>query len=68
MAASLGRFGFDPRCVLYLILSVEVIASSGVSSELPCARNCSCSGAWVDCSGRELTETPPDLPARTQSL
>ncbi|TWW61778.1 Leucine-rich repeats and immunoglobulin-like domains protein 1 [Takifugu flavidus] len=68
MAASLGRFGFDPRCVLYLILSVQVIVSSGISSDLPCALNCTCSGDWVDCSSRELTAAPPDLPARTVSL
>lgn len=68
MAASLGRFGSDPRCVLYLILSVEVIVSSGISSDLPCALNCTCNGDWVDCSSRELTATPPDLPARTVSL
>lgn len=68
MAASLGRFGFDPRCVLYVILLVEVVVSSGASRDSPCALNCTCAGPRVDCSGRELTATPPDLPARTVAL
>ncbi|XP_076607456.1 leucine-rich repeats and immunoglobulin-like domains protein 1 [Chaetodon auriga] len=68
MAASLGRFGYISRCVFYLILSLQLFISSGWSSDLPCAQNCTCSGDSVDCSGLELTATPLDLPVRTVSL
>nr|XP_046240512.1 leucine-rich repeats and immunoglobulin-like domains protein 1 [Scatophagus argus] len=68
MAASLGRFGHVSRCVFYLILSAELFISYGLSSDLPCAQNCTCSGDSVDCSGLELTATPLDLPVRTVSL
>uniref|UniRef100_A0A671UTU9 Leucine rich repeats and immunoglobulin like domains 1 n=1 Tax=Sparus aurata TaxID=8175 RepID=A0A671UTU9_SPAAU len=68
MAASLGRFGYVSRCVFYLILSAELLISYGLSSELPCALNCTCDGDSVDCSGLELTATPLDLPVRTVSL
>ncbi|XP_033977803.1 leucine-rich repeats and immunoglobulin-like domains protein 1 [Trematomus bernacchii] len=68
MAASLGRFGYVSRCVFYLILSVELFISYGLSSDLPCAQNCTCDGDAVDCSNLELTATPLDLPVRTVSL
>ncbi|GAA6222311.1 leucine-rich repeats and immunoglobulin-like domains protein 1 [Lates japonicus] len=68
MAASLGRFGYVSRCVFYLILTVELFNSYGLSSDLPCAQNCTCDGDSVDCSNLELTATPLDLPARTVSL
>ncbi|XP_073324930.1 leucine-rich repeats and immunoglobulin-like domains protein 1 [Pagrus major] len=68
MAASLGRFGYVSRCVFYLILSVELLISYGLSSDLPCALNCTCDGDSVDCSSLELTATPLDLPVRTVSL
>uniref|UniRef100_A0A3Q3VLU5 Ig-like domain-containing protein n=1 Tax=Mola mola TaxID=94237 RepID=A0A3Q3VLU5_MOLML len=68
MAASLGRFGYDSLCVFYLIFSVELFVCHGLSSDLPCAQNCTCSGDSVDCSNLELTATPVDLPARTVSL
>uniref|UniRef100_A0A8C9XRY2 Leucine rich repeats and immunoglobulin like domains 1 n=1 Tax=Sander lucioperca TaxID=283035 RepID=A0A8C9XRY2_SANLU len=62
MAASLGRFGYLSCCVFYLILSVELFISYGLSSDLPCAQNCTCNGDSVDCSNLELTATPLDLP------
>ncbi|KAM8756384.1 leucine-rich repeats and immunoglobulin-like domains protein 1 [Acanthopagrus schlegelii] len=68
MAASLGRFGYVSRCVFYLILSAELLITYGLSSELPCALNCTCDGDSVDCSGLELTATPLNLPVRTVSL
>ncbi|KAL7408077.1 hypothetical protein ABVT39_017754 [Epinephelus coioides] len=68
MAASLGRFGYVSRCVFYLILSLGLFISSGLSSDLPCAQNCTCNGDSVDCSNLELTATPLDLPVRTVSL
>ncbi|XP_013865310.1 leucine-rich repeats and immunoglobulin-like domains protein 1 [Austrofundulus limnaeus] len=68
MAASLGRFGYVCRCVLYLMLSVELFGSYGSSSGSVCPQNCTCGGDSVDCSGLELTATPPDLPAWTVSL
>uniref|UniRef100_A0A8C2XAB3 Leucine rich repeats and immunoglobulin like domains 1 n=1 Tax=Cyclopterus lumpus TaxID=8103 RepID=A0A8C2XAB3_CYCLU len=68
MAASLGRFGYVSPCVFYFILSAELFASYGLSSGVPCAQNCTCSGDSVDCSGLELTATPLDLPVRTASL
>uniref|UniRef100_A0A669EUA4 Leucine rich repeats and immunoglobulin like domains 1 n=1 Tax=Oreochromis niloticus TaxID=8128 RepID=A0A669EUA4_ORENI len=68
MAAFLGRFGYLSRCVFYLILSVEFFQSYGLSSDTPCAQNCTCSGDSVDCSNLELTATPLDLPVRTVSL
>uniref|UniRef100_A0A673A9X2 Ig-like domain-containing protein n=1 Tax=Sphaeramia orbicularis TaxID=375764 RepID=A0A673A9X2_9TELE len=68
MAASLGRFGYFSRCVFYLILSVELFVTYGLSSDLPCAQNCTCNGDSVDCSNLELTGTPLDLPDRTVSL
>ncbi|XP_069003657.1 leucine-rich repeats and immunoglobulin-like domains protein 1 [Embiotoca jacksoni] len=68
MAAFLGRFGYVSPCVFYLILSLELLTSYGVSLELPCAQNCTCSGDSVDCSNMELTATPLDLPVRTVSL
>uniref|UniRef100_UPI003AAC47EF leucine-rich repeats and immunoglobulin-like domains protein 1 n=1 Tax=Centroberyx gerrardi TaxID=166262 RepID=UPI003AAC47EF len=68
MAASLGRIGYVSHYVFYLVLSVELLISYGLSSDLPCAQNCTCSGDSVDCSNLELTATPLDLPARTVSL
>ncbi|KAI4826372.1 hypothetical protein KUCAC02_029820 [Chaenocephalus aceratus] len=68
MAASLGRFGYVSRCVFYLILSIELFISYGLSSDLPCAQNCTCDGDAVDCSNLELTATPLDLPVRTVFL
>ncbi|KAM3621100.1 uncharacterized protein V6R79_006094 [Siganus canaliculatus] len=68
MAASLGRFGYVSPSVFYLILSLELLVSYGLSSDLPCAQNCTCSGDSVDCSNLELTATPLDLPVRTVSL
>ncbi|XP_063330664.1 leucine-rich repeats and immunoglobulin-like domains protein 1 isoform X2 [Pelmatolapia mariae] len=68
MAAFLGRLGYLSRCVFYLILSVEFFQSYGLSSDTPCAQNCTCSGDSVDCSNLELTATPLDLPVRTVSL
>ncbi|XP_070703248.1 leucine-rich repeats and immunoglobulin-like domains protein 1 [Pempheris klunzingeri] len=68
MAAPLGRFGYVSRYVFYLILSLQVLISRGLSSDLPCALNCTCSGDSVDCSGLELTAAPVDLPVRTVSL
>ncbi|TKS70953.1 Leucine-rich repeats and immunoglobulin-like domains protein 1 [Collichthys lucidus] len=68
MAASLGRFGYVSRCVFYLMLSLELFITYGVSSDLPCALNCTCNGDSVDCSNLELTATPLDLPVRTVSL
>uniref|UniRef100_A0A3Q4I218 Leucine-rich repeats and immunoglobulin-like domains 1 n=1 Tax=Neolamprologus brichardi TaxID=32507 RepID=A0A3Q4I218_NEOBR len=65
MAAFLGRFGYLSRCIFYLILSVEFFKSYGLSSDTPCAQNCTCSGDSVDCSNLELTATPLDLPVRT---
>ncbi|XP_030585862.1 leucine-rich repeats and immunoglobulin-like domains protein 1 isoform X3 [Archocentrus centrarchus] len=40
----------------------------GLSSDTPCAQNCTCSGDSVDCSDLGLTATPLDLPVRTVSL
>lgn len=68
MAATLGRFGYVSRCVFYLVLSVELLISYGLSSELPCAQNCTCKEDSVDCSNLGLTATPLDLPVRTVSL
>ncbi|XP_008318572.1 leucine-rich repeats and immunoglobulin-like domains protein 1 [Cynoglossus semilaevis] len=69
MAASLGRLGYVSYLVFYLILTVELLSGHDtLASELPCAQNCTCIGDSVDCSGLELTATPPDLPARTVSL
>ncbi|KAE8298078.1 Leucine-rich repeats and immunoglobulin-like domains protein 1 [Larimichthys crocea] len=68
MAASLGRLGCVSRCVFYLMLSLELFITYGVSSDLPCALNCTCNGDSVDCSNLELTATPLDLPVRTVSL
>uniref|UniRef100_A0A8C2Z2L5 Leucine rich repeats and immunoglobulin like domains 1 n=1 Tax=Cyclopterus lumpus TaxID=8103 RepID=A0A8C2Z2L5_CYCLU len=68
MAASLGRFGYVSPCVFYFILSAELFASYGLSSGVPCAQNCTCSGDSVDCSGLELTATPLDLPPNNISL
>ncbi|XP_028261221.1 leucine-rich repeats and immunoglobulin-like domains protein 1 [Parambassis ranga] len=68
MAALPGRFGYVSRCVFYLMLTVELFNSYGLSSDLPCAQNCTCNGDSVDCSDRELTATPLDLPVRTVSL
>ncbi|KAM4587097.1 LOW QUALITY PROTEIN: leucine-rich repeats and immunoglobulin-like domains protein 1 [Odontesthes bonariensis] len=68
MAASLGRFGYMSRCFFYLILSVELFNSYGLSSDTPCPQNCTCNGDSVDCSNLELTATPLDLPIRTVSL
>ncbi|KAM9361257.1 leucine-rich repeats and immunoglobulin-like domains protein 1 [Symphorus nematophorus] len=68
MAASLGRFGYVSRCVFYLILSLGLFISYGLSSDLPCAQNCTCSGDSVDCSNLELAAAPLDLPVGTVSL
>ncbi|XP_068449688.1 leucine-rich repeats and immunoglobulin-like domains protein 1 [Clinocottus analis] len=68
MAASLGRLGYVFPCVFYIILTAELFVSYGLSSGVPCAQNCTCSGESVDCSGLDLTDTPLDLPVRTASL
>lgn len=68
MAAFLGRFGYVSRCIFYLILSLELLISYGLGSDLSCAQNCTCNGDSVDCSNLELTATPLDLPVRTVSL
>ncbi|XP_058487122.1 leucine-rich repeats and immunoglobulin-like domains protein 1 [Solea solea] len=68
MAASPGRFGSVSVGVFCLFLTVELFGTYGLTSELPCAHNCTCSGDSVDCSSLELTATPLDLPARTVSL
>ncbi|KAM3877607.1 leucine-rich repeats and immunoglobulin-like domains protein 1 [Diretmus argenteus] len=68
MAASLGRIGYVSHYVFYLLLSVELLISYGLSSDLPCAQNCTCNGDSVDCSNQELTAAPLDLPVRTVSL
>uniref|UniRef100_A0A667YCR5 Leucine rich repeats and immunoglobulin like domains 1 n=1 Tax=Myripristis murdjan TaxID=586833 RepID=A0A667YCR5_9TELE len=68
MAAYVGRFGYVSHYVFYLVLCLELLISYGLGSDLPCAQNCTCSGDSVDCSNRELTATPLDLPARTVSL
>ncbi|XP_015240768.1 PREDICTED: leucine-rich repeats and immunoglobulin-like domains protein 1 [Cyprinodon variegatus] len=68
MAASLGRYGCGSRFVFYLILSLELLNTFGLCSDAPCPLNCTCSGDSVDCSGRELTVPPLDLPVRTVSL
>ncbi|KAM9832699.1 leucine-rich repeats and immunoglobulin-like domains protein 1 [Aulostomus maculatus] len=68
MAASPGRFGYVSPRVFYLILSLGLFISSGLSSDVPCAQNCTCYGDSVDCSGLALTATPLDLPVWTVSL
>uniref|UniRef100_A0AAQ4PNU9 Leucine rich repeats and immunoglobulin like domains 1 n=1 Tax=Gasterosteus aculeatus aculeatus TaxID=481459 RepID=A0AAQ4PNU9_GASAC len=68
MAASLGRIGSVSPGVFYLLLSLELLAGPGLGSPLPCAQNCTCDGDSVDCSDRELTAAPLDLPVRTVSL
>uniref|UniRef100_A0A8C5D9T3 Ig-like domain-containing protein n=1 Tax=Gouania willdenowi TaxID=441366 RepID=A0A8C5D9T3_GOUWI len=68
MAALPGRFGRVSFCIFYLILSLQSLKSLGLGSELPCAQNCTCTGDSVDCSHRELTSAPLDLPVRTVSL
>ncbi|XP_056128945.1 leucine-rich repeats and immunoglobulin-like domains protein 1 [Lampris incognitus] len=68
MAASLGRIGYVSHLVFYLILSLELLINCGLSSDLPCAQNCTCTEDSVDCSNLDLTDTPPDLPVRTVSL
>ncbi|KAL0978550.1 hypothetical protein UPYG_G00172010 [Umbra pygmaea] len=68
MAASLGRIGSFSRYGFYLILSLELLINYGFSADLPCAKNCTCTGDSVDCSHLDLTATPLDLPIRTVSL
>ncbi|KAM8917333.1 leucine-rich repeats and immunoglobulin-like domains protein 1 isoform 2-T2 [Spinachia spinachia] len=68
MAASLGRIGSVSLGVFYLLLSLELFIGRGSGSGLPCAQNCTCDGDSVDCSARELTASPLDLPVRTVSL
>ncbi|KAM6928381.1 leucine-rich repeats and immunoglobulin-like domains protein 1 [Xenentodon cancila] len=68
MAASPGRLGCASRRVFSLILSVGLLSSCGLGSDLPCAQNCTCSGDSVDCGGLALAAAPPDLPHRTVSL
>ncbi|XP_034023058.1 leucine-rich repeats and immunoglobulin-like domains protein 1 [Thalassophryne amazonica] len=68
MAAPPGRFGDIFRCVFYLILSAQLFITYGVSSDFPCAQNCTCSEGSVDCSNLELTAVPVDLPVRTVAL
>ncbi|XP_037107265.1 leucine-rich repeats and immunoglobulin-like domains protein 1 [Syngnathus acus] len=68
MAASSGRFGYPSLCVFYLFLSLELLISHGLTSELQCAQNCTCNGDSVDCSNLELAAPPVDVPVRTISL
>ena len=68
MAASLGRMGSFSHYGFYLVLSLGLLLNYGLSSELPCAQNCTCTGDSVDCSYLDLTEIPLDLPDRTASL
>ncbi|XP_075870368.1 leucine-rich repeats and immunoglobulin-like domains protein 1 [Nelusetta ayraudi] len=68
MAASRGRFGYDCRCLYYLMLALELLVGHALASEPPCALNCTCSGDSVDCSSLGLTAPPAHLPVRTVSL
>uniref|UniRef100_A0A8C7V287 Leucine rich repeats and immunoglobulin like domains 1 n=1 Tax=Oncorhynchus mykiss TaxID=8022 RepID=A0A8C7V287_ONCMY len=68
MAASLGRIGSVSHFGFYLVLSLELLINYGLSSDLPCAQNCTCTGDSVDCSHLDLTDTPLDLPIQTVAL
>lgn len=68
MAASLGQIGPVSYYVFYLILCLELLIDSGLSSDLPCAQNCTCTSNLVDCSNLDLTDTPQDLPVQTVYL
>uniref|UniRef100_A0A673ZAW1 Leucine rich repeats and immunoglobulin like domains 1 n=1 Tax=Salmo trutta TaxID=8032 RepID=A0A673ZAW1_SALTR len=68
MAATLGRIGSVSHYGFYLVLSLELLINYGLSSALPCAQNCTCTGDSVDCSHLDLTETPLDLPIQTVAL
>uniref|UniRef100_A0A8C7MDX1 Leucine rich repeats and immunoglobulin like domains 1 n=1 Tax=Oncorhynchus kisutch TaxID=8019 RepID=A0A8C7MDX1_ONCKI len=68
MAASLGRIGSVSHYGFYLVLSLELLINYGLSSDLPCAQNCTCTGDSVDCSHLDLTDTPLDLPIQTVAL
>ncbi|XP_036387599.1 leucine-rich repeats and immunoglobulin-like domains protein 1 isoform X2 [Megalops cyprinoides] len=68
MAASQGQVLSVSYYVFYLILCLELIIDFGLSSDLPCALNCTCTGDSVDCSNLDLTDTPQDLPVQTVYL
>nr|XP_046168710.1 leucine-rich repeats and immunoglobulin-like domains protein 1 isoform X1 [Oncorhynchus gorbuscha] len=68
MAAPLERIGSGSHYGFYLVFSLELLINYGLSSDLPCAQNCTCNGDSVDCSNLDLTDTPLDLPIRTVSL
>uniref|UniRef100_A0A674E114 Leucine rich repeats and immunoglobulin like domains 1 n=1 Tax=Salmo trutta TaxID=8032 RepID=A0A674E114_SALTR len=68
MAAPLERIGSVSHYGFYLVFSLELLINYGLSSDLPCAQNCTCNGDSVDCSHLDLTDTPLDLPIRTVSL
>lgn len=68
MAASLGQIGSVSYYVFYFMLSLELLLNYGLSSDIPCAQNCTCTGDSVDCSNLDLTNIPQDLPAGTISM
>lgn len=68
MAAPLERIGSVSHYGFYLVFSLELLINYGLSSDLPCAQNCTCNGDSVDCRHLDLTDTPLDLPIRTVSL
>ncbi|XP_076124804.1 leucine-rich repeats and immunoglobulin-like domains protein 1 [Alosa pseudoharengus] len=68
MAASLGQIGSVSYYVFYLMLSLELLLNYGLSADIPCAQNCTCTGDSVDCSNLDLTDIPQDLPAGTISI
>ncbi|KAL2091401.1 hypothetical protein ACEWY4_013664 [Coilia grayii] len=68
MAASLGQIGSVSYYVFYLMLSLELLLKFGLSADILCAQNCTCTGNSVDCSNLDLTDIPQDLPGGTISI
>ncbi|XP_030632873.1 LOW QUALITY PROTEIN: leucine-rich repeats and immunoglobulin-like domains protein 1 [Chanos chanos] len=68
MAASLGLIGSVSYYIFYLVVSLELLINYGLSSDIPCPHNCTCSVDTVDCSNLYLTDIPEDLPIRTVYL
>ncbi|KAM9098986.1 leucine-rich repeats and immunoglobulin-like domains protein 1 [Sarcophilus harrisii] len=56
-----------PRLLLALGLRL-LLAAAAPGPEAPCASNCVCTGALLDCSGLGLTALPEDLPPWTVTL
>ncbi|XP_006630714.3 leucine-rich repeats and immunoglobulin-like domains protein 1 [Lepisosteus oculatus] len=68
MAATLGQIGLLPYYFLQLIFLLKLPVHFGLSTDLPCALNCTCTNDLVDCSNLGLTDIPQDLPVHTVYL